>query len=665
VAISKMTQSDIDFWYSVKGRRQEWNTKSQEWYDFSIMNKQWTTEEEQTLERRGQAPLVINRLKPVIRLYQSHLGARAPKIKTVPMRSDIGEITAQKLSTVFNDLFHWIWYNSNGDLLLDQVIEDFLVRGIGYFFLRWDKYGRDGMGQICIENLHPNEVFVDSESRKRDFSDASRIVISKEITTRAAETRLPEYKQKIKNAVNRYVTRDNMTSTDLTTGDDLYYYDEIYDEEEDRIRIFDVYEKRPAIKYEVVSPITGRWEILTPEEYKEFKKDDVDYVARKIYINRIFRRFYVGDIPVGKEEELPTSEYPIVPVIYQHIGNPYPMSLVSYGMDLQKEVNKRRSLLIAHATSNAGGTKMIYEAGAITNKEQTEADWARPTGWTEVNDITLLKDVAPTAIPTSLIQLEQFAKTDMEYVMGAPATSMGMSDSQTHDTFKGVLALDEFSQRNVGPSAKALYLGLKLLGKVTVDYIQGYMKTPQMIRISQPYDNPGEDFQELMLNQNVYDDKTGAIQTISNDVTVGRYDVEVVANSTSASNQAAEEERMLAYYQAGLVDDIEVYKHINIFDKQGLLARKSLIAQQQGIINQMTSQLDDMAAELDGIAKKYKDEVFSHEVTKWKKHMTEVKTRATSANDALQTQTIRAVDQLKLAQKEAKAKGANNASTSK
>lgn len=656
--VPKQVRDDIDFYLRTKAGKTSWEQSAQEWYEFAIMNKMWTEEEKNVLKARGQSPLVVNRLKPIVRSYQSYLGAKSPAIRAIPTRMDIGAINANKISEVFNQLFGWIWYNSDADEVSDQVIEDFLVRGVGYFHVYYDKYDRDGKGNIKICKLHPSDIFVDLNSKRKDFQDATKQIISKEITVTEAKNRLPEYKRKITEAVNLYVTMDNYTTTDLHSTDNLSYADEVYDQEEDRIRIFDVYEKKNITMYDVVNAKSGDYYQLTSEEFDIFKEEakdtNMEYVFKKTYLPRVHRRFSVGDIPIGDEEILPTGLYPNIPVIFQHLNNTLPMSLVADGKDLNKEVNKRRSLMISYATSGAGGKRILYEEGAVGDKEEFEESYARPAGATPVLDINKIKEIDPTPLPPALVQLESFAKNDMEYVLGVPAQSMGLTEN-AHETYKGVIALDEFAKRNLSPSAKTYYSSLTKLGKVVIDFIQGYMRdTNDLIRLVQPYDNPTEEFREVLLNQPVYDDKTGALLAIQNDVTVGRYDVQVIPGSTYPDSQGAMLQMMYDFYTAGIVDDIEVYKHVPIFDKQGLIQRKSALANIQRVSNEQAQAIEEMSRELDSLTKILKDEKMSHEITKWKAHLKDVSNRYKRSQDELNTQMKRASQELKIEQKRIK-----------
>ena len=56
----------------------------------------------------------------------------------------------------------------------------------------------------------------------------------------------------------------------------------------------------------------------------------------------------------------------------------------------------------------------------------------------------------------------------------------------------------------------------------------------------------------------MYDDKSGAITAIENDISLGQYDVRIISGSTMPSNKHAEYQMYLEAYQLGLIDKVDV-----------------------------------------------------------------------------------------------------------
>ena len=641
---------DIDFYIKCRDKRSDWAKKSQKWFNFCILNRQWTRNEKEQLKDRGHAPLVINRMKPATRLYKHYLGASSPTIKTIPLRMpDLADVTSEQMSKVYNTIFTHIWYNnSHGDQENAKVIEDMLVRGVGYWFIKHDKMINDGEGGIVIKSLDPLDVFIDPNSREPDLTDAEGIVISKKVSANLVRQLFPKKWQVIKKAINRYTDDSNLPATSEWSESGVHYYDEVYDEEVHEVRLFDVYRREVVKVYEIVNLKTGDYYELNEREYEKFApkaKGILDYEKKEKRVFRIKQKLLVGDTEIFTQY-LPSSFYPIIPSWYQHLRNPYPVSMVFDGIFLQREINKRRSLMIAHASSNAGSGKLIGTRGAFgAHKEEIEADLNRPNSVIEIDagmdEIQILQS---QPIPQALIALEAMAKEDMNIILGAPLPSMGFGEG--HSTFRGLMAMDETSQRNVDPVAKNFRAGISLLGKVTIDYIQAYMTAPQMVNVTQPMNSITDTFEKLGINVPVYDDNTGVIKAIKNDVSKGRYNVIAVAGMDIERSQAAMLDMIYQFYVAGVIDDIEAWKHIPLFDKQGLILRKSIVVQLSQTVEEQQKNLDALMKELDNTQATLQDERMKHELTKFKKHMEHMKTRMLQSQNEIDTQMKRAVDAL-------------------
>jgi len=96
----------------------------------------------------------------------------------------------------------------------------------------------------------------------------------------------------------------------------------------------------------------------------------------------------------------------------------------------------------------------------------------------------------------------------------------------------------------------------------------------------------------------MYDKKKQEINAITNDITIGHYDVRIISGSTLPSNRVAEYNMYLEAYKMNLVDDVEVLKKTEIFDKEGVLKRKGQMAQLQSYVKQLEEQIKKLSGDL-------------------------------------------------------------------
>lgn len=286
-------------------------------------------------------------------------------------------------------------------------------------------------------------------------------------------------------------------------------------------------------------------------------------------ITRIKRVLTVGGIEayVGV---LPIDEYPVVPLMNRHNRNPYPISDVRFVRGIQEYINKLRSLIIAHATSSTN-VKLLIPRGAV-KKSAIEEEWARAgTGVIEYEaEIGAPVVVGPVPLPNELYKDEAQARADVEQIFGIYALMQG-DPNQAPETFKGTVALDEYGQRRIKSKQDDIESFLNQVARVAIQLIQSYYTEYKLIRLL----NPNKDVIEMQINQPLYDEFTGQIRQIVNDITVGKYDVIVVSGSTLPSNRWALFENYLRLYQLGVIDQIELLKKTEVADIEGVLARFS------------------------------------------------------------------------------------------
>ena len=109
--------------------------------------------------------------------------------------------------------------------------------------------------------------------------------------------------------------------------------------------------------------------------------------------------------------------------------------------------------------------------------------------------------------------------------------------------------------------------------------------------------NPNNSLSEAGVNKKLVDDKTDEIK-IFNDITVGYYDVIVVAGSTLPSNRYAELEFYMDAMKAGLVDRQEVLKKTEIFDMEGVLERTDIIGKLQSQLKGAQEQIKKLQGDM-------------------------------------------------------------------
>ena len=86
----------------------------------------------------------------------------------------------------------YCWDISDGDTEFKQVVHDYSISGLGYFYTYVDPEADFGRGEVKFTHINPFRVYVDPAARNRYFTDASSIILSTIITKDQAVSLYPK-----------------------------------------------------------------------------------------------------------------------------------------------------------------------------------------------------------------------------------------------------------------------------------------------------------------------------------------------------------------------------------------------------------------------------------------------------------------------------------------
>ena len=332
--------------------------------------------------------------------------------------------------------------------------------------------------------------------------------------------------------------------------------------------------------------------ILIKDE--EFASTVVETI--RFHANRIKLTCIVGD-KLLYEEILPESvtDYPLVPFHYKWTGTPFPMSAVAPLIGKQREMNKSHQIMV-HNASLGSSLRWMHEEGSI-DMDYWEKYSSSPGALLPVRPGT----TPPTAVPpaplsNAFFTIVQEGKNDMEYLAGIYSSMQGDTQQQ-HETFRGMLALDEYGTRRIKQWMQhSIEPALRQLGRLVMQFTQAVYTANKRFRIIQP--SALQEQRETEINIPIYNDMGEAIGK-SMDYAAAKFDVTIVAGSTLPVNRWAYLEELKQLMQLGVVDDIAVLAETDLRNKEGIAKRKSLYAQMQGQISQMDEQIKDQAGTIE------------------------------------------------------------------
>ena len=334
--------------------------------------------------------------------------------------------------------------------------------------------------------------------------------------------------------------------------------------------------------------------VISAKEFKLVKDNETfaNLIVEVVpfYSTRIQQSIVVGDSTL-RQTVMPDNmtEYPIVPFHFKWTGTPYPMSAVSPLIGKQREINKSHQILV-HNASLGSSLRWMHEEGSI-DTDYWEKYSSSPGALLPIRPGSLPPTpVQPAALNNAFFTVVQEAKGDMEYLAGIYSSMMG-DTGQQHETYRGMLAMDEYGTRRIKQwMQNSLEPSLKQLGIIVRDFTQSVYTAHKIFRIVQP--SAIQDQRTVEINIPIYNDYGESIGKVK-DYTAAKFDVRIVAGSTMPVNRWAYLAELKEMLQFGIVDDIAVLAETDLKNKEQIAQRKSMLAQMQGQVAAMEEQLSD------------------------------------------------------------------------
>ena len=581
------------------GARQQWDTEARNAVDFTLGNH-YTADESTSLQAIGQADFVIDRVYAAVDKLKSLLTAQPARFTAIGR-----EDSDNKLANVWKGILEYTWDISDGDSTFKQVVHDYSVTGLGYMYVYVDPEDDFGRGEVKYTHVDPFRVYVDPASRDRFFNDASGIILSTFLTRQQVLDLYPTLEEIIDDIEvgDSTLSGEDYPSSSLKNTSNVLTPAEAKNLDYNitqKYQILDRFYKVRVPFYRLFNTVDGSEKIIDENTYAVISQDKETIAALKagaIEIEEIMQTRIAQCSSMGNtllyERVLNTDIYPIVPFTNIWTNTPYPKSDVNKVKDSQRLLNKLFSLTLSHAQS-AAGLKLLVPEGSVDNIGQLEKDWANPNAVIEYNpEFGDPHFPQPAPLATEFYYLIDRVEKYIDLNFGIPELLQGFKESAP-ESVRGTMLLSEMGESRGKSKLRDIEASLAKVGQVVYNLAKDHYKFPKTFRIVQP----NNDITEFSVNMRLYDDKQNELMTIDNDISIGKHDVRIISGSTLPSNKVAEYNMYLEAYKLGLVDDVEVLKKSEIFDKQGVLQRKGQMAQMQQYIAQLENQVKKLSGDL-------------------------------------------------------------------
>lgn len=478
--------------------------------------EQWPDEVRFQRERSNRPCLTFNRLPQFIRQVTGDARQNKPSIRVIPVDGGADKDMAK----VLNGLIRNIEAQSQAEEAYITAFENAVTGGIGGGWRVVTEYSNDDTFEqdIRIKRItNPFAIWWDPGAKEFDKSDAKWCFVSEWVTKEAFEAKYPkhtptDWEEEYRGRIGRHWIND------------------------DRVRLAEYWIKKP-IKKQIGLINSQVIEVTKATEHLPFE------MVREVNQFEVCRYLLSGHAVLEGPSVFPSRHIPIVPCFgpeewlddrIRHI------SLIRYAKDPMRMYNFWQSTIaekIALAPKSPwlvtpdmiAGLERFWNNAGVENAPYLPYN-ADGTGNRPTRE-------APANVNAAEIQQANQAIEDIKATTGIYDASLGAGGNETSG--RAILARQREGDNATFAWIDNLARSIQQTGKILIDMIPRIYDTQRVVRIL------GEDGTDEMVEINAI---IGG--EIVNDMTVGKYDVEVVVGPSYRTRRLESADSMLAFIQA-------------------------------------------------------------------------------------------------------------------
>lgn len=452
------------FLMSARRFEESWRKENQTNFEYCD-GEQWTEEEKDNIESRGQQPTVINTILPTVEMVCSVAHDRRADFQVVGREgSDDGK------ATMMTALLRHVFDSANFEYYHQSGFRTAVIGGRSWFecSVFTDERGKD---LIKVSLIPWENVYLDPFSRLPDASDARFIIKTKWVDRDIAKSLFPKSEELIDSAYTEDYKGQEWEAQMFSQERGSSFY---YDTKSHRIRICECWYTMPEKKkIKILNERTGK------EEEKNITNNSVHYV---IFSGDIILQGSATDHSLNKCP-LGIDMFPLVPLYCMRDRNGRPRGIVRSLIDIQDQINKLNSKFLWTLMTN----RLIVEEGALKDPDETKIEMQKPDGLVIVNDggLNRLRVDDKYRDLSYMSNHLQFLLSTEQRISGVNDSMLGLGGTNERS---GIMQSTRISQgaamqtcilENMHFSKKRIALVvLRLIGKFYTDY--------RIVRITQP-----------------------------------------------------------------------------------------------------------------------------------------------------------------------------------
>jgi hypothetical protein len=549
--------------------------------DKFFIGKQWKQEDLDALELSRRPALTINK---IISTIGSILGEQIYNRTEVLFRPSAGSPAevAEALSKV------WMQVSQNNQMpwTRSDVFADGVIRGRGFYDVRMD-FSDNVFGEVRIKQMNSKNVVIDPDAEEYDPDSWNDAFTTKWMTADDISILYNEPDAKLldqRNGINRYGVDSLDRYRDTFSGDrqsSSFVNNDTKMPTQRKIRVLDrQYRKLDKQLFFVdmvagdLRPVPSDWDRNRIAEFLSKMGGQLNTVKRQV---KRIRWCVTADDLVLHDDWSPYKHFTVVPY-FPHFRYGKTLGLVENLLGSQEILNKVSSqeLHIVNTTANSG---YIVEEDSLVNMTTEELEINGATTGVVIEyrkGATPPVKIQPNQPPSGLDRISMKAEEHIKTISGVSDSMMGFDRA---DVAAKAIA---YKQQRGSVSMSKVLDNLErtdwILARNVLDLIQEYYTNERILNIT--HDDFTNEQEQVMINQ--VDPVTN---TITNDLTLGEYDIVITSSPYRASLEDSQFEQAKALRELG----------VPIPD--AVLIENSRLLRRSEIVKQMTSQAQSPEAQ--------------------------------------------------------------------
>ena len=454
-----------------------WREEARECYAF-VAGDQWRPEDKARLEKMMRAPVVFNRIAPMIDAVAGSEVNNRQTVQYIPRQ--VGD---RGLNEVLTGAADYIRDNCDAEDEESDAFLDAVICGVGVTETLLD-YVDNPEGTVLVERRDPLSMRWDPAAKKRNISDRRWHQREEWLEKEDIEARWPD--ADIAPGEDWGLTGDSEGVGENNPGESYLKDAHGYDSQSGKWRVIH-HQWWELESYHVV--LDAGQLIEVSEDDFETLQERAQAVGMPLQSVRKQRKRYMQAFVCGgtvlEESPCPCNRfsYHFITAKRDRNANLW-YGIVRAMLDPQRWANKFFSQLLHIINTNAKGG-LVIEEGATDNVRKLKDDWAKADSVVVVNDGALaggkIQPKAPPVVPPQVNDMLAFSISSLRDVTGINLELLGMADRQQ----AGILEAQrkQAAMTVLATLFDALRRYRKEQGRTLAHYIREYMSDGRLVRI--------------------------------------------------------------------------------------------------------------------------------------------------------------------------------------